>query len=376
MKFEDLTGKQFGNWVVLHKTKSMNGKSAYQCKCVCGVEKPVLYNYLVSGKSKSCGCVNNRCHESMIGKKYGKLTVISKAAIRKNSRKLRYVVVCECGNKFEVDGSLLRNGTKIDCGCGNLERKRKSVSNWVDITNQKFGRLTAVERQYDDNNNYIGWLCKCECGNLAVVTLDKLKSGNTKSCGCYKKYFLSETRTIDEIGHTYGYLRVYAFSHKDKNGTAYWKCKCLNCGGDTIVCGTLLRNGNTTSCGCVASRGELTIRNTFNKHLINYKTQYSFCDLKGFKGRRLRFDFALLDCINNMLCLIEFDGEYHNDIKNHGWNTPEHMRQTQLHDRLKNEYCAAHNIPLIRIPYTDLPKLQASDDYLLSLIAPYLSLSA
>lgn len=31
------------------------------------------------------------------------------------------------------------------------------------------------------------WLCICDCGNVKVVTGNDLKSGNTQSCGCFKK---------------------------------------------------------------------------------------------------------------------------------------------------------------------------------------------
>ena len=31
------------------------------------------------------------------------------------------------------------------------------------------------------------WLCKCDCGNEKVVAVDKLHSGNTKSCGCLQR---------------------------------------------------------------------------------------------------------------------------------------------------------------------------------------------
>lgn len=372
-KFEDIKiGSKFGQWTVLNEAKSVNGRMAYLCRCVCGKEKSVLAAYLLEGRSKSCGCVNNRLSGSMIGNKYGKLTVIDQAPLREKSRKLRYYARCECGNIIDVEGSRLRNGKKVDCGCGTVDRKREACPRYVDIAGQKFGRLTAIERAYDANNNYVGWLCKCECGNTITVPMDRLKRGGTKSCGCYKKDYLSETLTIDETGNTYGFLKVERFSHKNDKGAAYWECKCLNCGRKTIVHGVLLRNGNTKSCGCIASTGETVIRNTLQNRNINYKPQHWFSDLLGTGGRVLKFDFAILNGAEKLQCLVEFDGEFHFDTKHHGWNTPENFEKVQTHDRLKNDYCAKHHIPLIRIPYTDLPKLQASDDYLLSLLSPYL----
>lgn len=53
------------------------------------------------------------------------------------------------------------------------------MKNRIDISGQKFGRLTAISMM-----NVPYWLCKCDCGNVAIVNIGKLKSGHTKSCGC------------------------------------------------------------------------------------------------------------------------------------------------------------------------------------------------
>ena len=52
----------------------------------------------------------------------------------------------------------------------------------IDLTNQIFGRLTVVRRDYGKR-----WLCQCVCGNSKIVPSDKLRSGHTQSCGCYQK---------------------------------------------------------------------------------------------------------------------------------------------------------------------------------------------
>lgn len=54
----------------------------------------------------------------------------------------------------------------------------------VDITGQKFGRLTAIMPTEKRQNGKVVWLCECECGNETLVTSNRLRSGNTSSCGC------------------------------------------------------------------------------------------------------------------------------------------------------------------------------------------------
>ena len=58
----DLTGRKFGRWLVLsyaESRRSPNGVTAayWLCQCECGVKKPVIAESLVSGHSKSCGCL-------------------------------------------------------------------------------------------------------------------------------------------------------------------------------------------------------------------------------------------------------------------------------------------------------------------------------
>lgn len=58
-----------------------------------------------------------------------------------------------------------------------------------DITNKKFGRLTAIRRtdKRDKITGSIIWECRCDCGNTIYAAANALQAGNTTSCGCYKK---------------------------------------------------------------------------------------------------------------------------------------------------------------------------------------------
>ena len=54
----------------------------------------------------------------------------------------------------------------------------------LDLTGQRFGRLTAVScTGIKQNGNYM-WNCKCDCGKDVVVKADHLRRGDTQSCGC------------------------------------------------------------------------------------------------------------------------------------------------------------------------------------------------
>lgn len=62
----------------------------------------------------------------------------------------------------------------------------------VDLTGQRFGRLVVLglgysKKRKDGHGRRIFWDCECDCGNLCTVVADSLKSGKTKSCGCYNR---------------------------------------------------------------------------------------------------------------------------------------------------------------------------------------------
>lgn len=58
------------------------------------------------------------------------------------------------------------------------------------LIGKKFDRLFVLDYAGDKNigkDNNSKWICKCDCGNVVIVGDWKLKSGHTKSCGCYQK---------------------------------------------------------------------------------------------------------------------------------------------------------------------------------------------
>lgn len=56
-----------------------------------------------------------------------------------------------------------------------------------DLTGQKFGRLTVIERDMANTSDRSRWICRCDCGNVCSVYGKHLKSGQITSCGCAKK---------------------------------------------------------------------------------------------------------------------------------------------------------------------------------------------
>lgn len=68
------------------------------------------------------------------------------------------------------------------------------MSKRLELTNQKFGRLTVVEFAMSKNGRSY-WLCKCDCGNEKIVIGKDIVNHNIQSCGCYRKESTSKRNT-------------------------------------------------------------------------------------------------------------------------------------------------------------------------------------
>ena len=60
------------------------------------------------------------------------------------------------------------------------------MSKLIDLTGQKFGRLTVIKKDTDKiTNSGSYWICQCDCGNIKSIKSSSLRRGEIVSCGCY-----------------------------------------------------------------------------------------------------------------------------------------------------------------------------------------------
>ena len=121
-------------------------------------------------------------YSNIVGKKFGKLTVVSML----NNR---YVVCrCECGNEKVVNKYTLVGGTAAkSCGCS-ARHRTDATETLQDMIGRRYGRLvvTAIAEEGSAASKAIVH-CKCDCGNEKDVFVYHLRHGFTKSCGCIRK---------------------------------------------------------------------------------------------------------------------------------------------------------------------------------------------
>lgn len=131
LRRDDLSGQQFGRLTVESLgSKSGAGNGAYWlCRCVCGNYCEVQASKLKSGYTKSCGCIKSDNINNLVGKKFGKLTVVRDSGKRRGgSGGIIWECLCECGESKLMRQDALVSGRTISCGCIRSKGNEKVAS--------------------------------------------------------------------------------------------------------------------------------------------------------------------------------------------------------------------------------------------------------
>lgn len=115
-KLIDLTGKTFGYYTVIGRSDKKGHCAYWNCRCICGNEKSVQSQALLSGLTRSCGCKTGELSsktDQYIGKRFGRVTVVSYYDSFKGHG--RYKCICDCGNERLYIGTELKRTQNPAC---------------------------------------------------------------------------------------------------------------------------------------------------------------------------------------------------------------------------------------------------------------------
>jgi len=207
----------------------------------CEIEIALINKYgrLILQSGKLCNLSNggggvsgiaNPKH-NLVGKKFGNLTVVSYGH---GGASTKWNCLCSCGGILKVCTSNLRSGNTKSCN----NPIHRVGCNQVDLSGQKFGRLTALHttRRKIGKIMRTEWVCQCSCGQTKVVESGNLKSGHTQSCGCYQlqkitKHGCTERNKSNQRLYTFWQKMIYKCDNsKDKQykwygGSGIYVCK-------------------------------------------------------------------------------------------------------------------------------------------------------
>lgn len=231
MQLIDLTGQRFGRLTVLHRGTGVHPRFTYWvCQCDCGQRTTPSLASLRQLGTQSCGCLGRertRARSLTHGATQGRKTTPEYHVWAGMKRRCfnphdaayknyggRGITVCarwqhdfaaflaDMGPRPSMAHSIERqnnNGNYAPDNCvwataqeQVANRRPQSVPSNVrlNLTGHCFGRLTALELVRAESNKPTLWKCRCLCGQFVVVTVGRLRSGHTQSCGCLHREML------------------------------------------------------------------------------------------------------------------------------------------------------------------------------------------
>lgn len=207
----DLEGQRFGKLVAISST-SVNGRTAWLCKCDCGNNKVVNTSALRAGLTRSCNCMRNtsiNCIQDAIAKnqKFGWLLPIRIEGHRVECR-------CDCGSITKANVHSLLVGRYTSCGCRRAAGKiNRSWRGGQTVSGSFYGRI----RQGAANRNIEF--------DLTIADLDALVDKQNGKCALTgmdltfgEKAISSRTASLDRIDSNLGYVP----------GNVQWVHKTIN----------------------------------------------------------------------------------------------------------------------------------------------------
>lgn len=271
--------------------------------------------------------------------------------VKINHKHTGFLCKCRCGHEIAVETYNLTNQNTTSCGCRHKEIVKE---HWEQSRLERVGlhfNSLLIKRyigQFKPNQTIYEFEC-LKCGKTFQRTWESVFKNDTKDCGC--ALLAKKVQTRDSIiGDTVGKLTIKKYVGMDERCDYLYECEC-ECGNTKIVSRSNLIKKSVQSCGCLISVGENTITDILKENHISFIKQVSFPDLKSPLNGIPKYDFGILDGNNNIIRLIEFDGEQHQKAYNY-FGGEEKFKKIQTNDSLKNQYALSHNIPLVRIPYS------------------------
>lgn len=139
----------------------------------------------------------------------------------------------------------------------------------VDLIGKRIGKLTVLEKTENKKNGSYLYKCKCDCGNIKMVTARDLGSNRVQSCGCGKGFH----RNL--VGQRFGNLTVIEDSGKKQKNVRMWTCKC-DCGNTVKVRTDSLTGGKVISCGCKKKSKEKKEQLLSGRNIVDHTSKVFF----------------------------------------------------------------------------------------------------
>ena len=360
----------------------INNRQKLLIKCKCGNLFRTSFKEFKGMNKRQCNeCGKKIAREKLKNNKYnGKNKILSYEEVKERFKKYGHIMVWS-KEEFEEKYKNYKTLIKLQCNCGNYYYKniadiKRTVNNMCDECKKKKGNIVSRKYTEEEVKNIIEFnggkllskytvtnnkiIVQCKCGNEYTTTIDSFMNSKYKSCkkctaleGSKKRRLkIDEVKEIIESEKEYKLLSNEYINNRTKLNIFHTKCgKEFKCAFD------MFQRGDRCPY-CYNSKGEEKIKKWLEENNKIFKMQYTFDDLLGTGGRKLRYDFAVLNDDGSIKFLIEYDGELHYKPYRKIDSAMDKLKRTQIHDEMKNNYCRKNNIKLIRIKYTEFKNIE------------------
>lgn len=225
---KDLTNKRFGRLVAIKRAKNSGRRTMWRCLCDCGKTKIVMADNLVGKRTKSCGCLlaessSNRKLINLVGKKFGRLTVLKRIRKSKSTKNksAKWLCICSCGKRKETYSYNLLRGFTNSCGCLLIDGLKNRRINFL---GKKIGKLVIIQDMGIDRLGNSRWKYLCECGTIGVTGVSELKY--IKSCGCKIDRSIRRSRYLKYENKTINFLKIIKVYKNQGRAMCLALCRC------------------------------------------------------------------------------------------------------------------------------------------------------
>nr|DAJ39015.1 MAG TPA: restriction enzyme [Caudoviricetes sp.] len=278
------------------------------------------------------------------------INIVSKG----NRKRILLSLKCGCGKFYKKTWDTLYGKTYVQCNnC--VKRKiglhrRGSKQKIFDFIENK--RYIIIDKSKDYLRS--DWIEVInQDGYRGFVSYNKLSQGKNMSIfniKINKKNFIYNINNYSKL-HGYG-IEAIRILDKGKWITQGIELRC-SCGKifQTSIGSFQNSKYRCENCSKKMSKWEHIVREYLDDCGIKYISEYRFNDCRDVLP--LPFDFYLVDYKK----IIEVDGEQHFNVVTFGSDqrvAVDNFKTTQLHDKIKNDYCIKKDIPLLRVSYNDV----------------------
>ena len=144
--FKDLTGQKFGKFIPLYVIGKYNSFYLWHCKCECGNYVDVISSNLISGNTKSCGCVKS------YGEKFIEEYLKNKNIVFEMQKTFTDLVNPQSNKKLYIDFYIPKLNLAIECD-GEQHRQEKGSGYYTEQTLKYIQYLDSIKDSWCKSNS-------------------------------------------------------------------------------------------------------------------------------------------------------------------------------------------------------------------------------